>query len=364
MATNSWERREFTDRWWRIYRGDRRWTPPVYPTLVRELNPARSLHLARLNPAFLHVEAFYRRQSNQRAALADPASGIFETPLAAAVILRDERRRDGTAYLGLYHGSSDDEATSLLLYSAMEVLMADGYYRIIGPTGLSPWATTGVLQDHWNQAPPLHTPYNPPYLPEMLEHRMCPQVYSHLYHLPVPSYPQSMPHRPADLIPLDPARLAADLLPLLGAATENRAGFALPDAAEAAFLLRWWGHGLIGWLAQIADQPVGFILLQPDLAARLRQAGGGRRLHWRAWLRLRRGAPVGRGRVLLMGVLPKCRGQGVGRQLWNRALQTAREAEWQQLTVGPVAAGETAAAILRQKGAEPRQSYALYEWTF
>ena len=43
-----WERREFLNTWWSLYRDDTRWTPPPYSLLSRELDPRRNDHLARL----------------------------------------------------------------------------------------------------------------------------------------------------------------------------------------------------------------------------------------------------------------------------------------------------------------------------
>lgn len=363
-AATEWERRNFLQAWWRIYGGDRRWTPPPYRRLRRELNPARNAHLARLDPLFVHVEAFYRRaESDAHSPLAaGPINSLSERPLATTALLRDPRRRDGTAYLGLYHAANEEESTDHLLSYLVDQLLDAGCSRLVGPTGLSPYLGAGALQDRWDLYPPLHTPYNPPYLPELLEQSLRPFRRGRLYHAEATA-PTAVAG-PATLLPLAPGRLADDLLPLLAAASENRTGFAPPDAAEAAFLLRWWGVGLFGWLAAVDDEPVGFLLLQPDWGPQLRRAGGGRTLLWSLWLRLRRKAAVTAGRVLAGGVLPQWRRQGIGRQLWQQALHTAHEWGWAQLTVGPVWEGETAVAFLQSQDAAPVQRYALYEWSF
>jgi GNAT superfamily N-acetyltransferase len=117
---------------------------------------------------------------------------------------------------------------------------------------------------------------------------------------------------------------------------------------------------LFGWLAQVKDQPVGFILLQPDLAPALKWANGGRMLPWQLWLQWRSRRRVRQGRLLYGAVLPAWRKQGIGRQLWTQALQVAHAQEWQCLTIGPVPADSPASSFLTQQGAEAQQRYVLY----
>ncbi len=369
-VTVSWlDRRDFVRNWWRLYEDDRRWTPPAYSTLTRELQPGRNPHLARLMPGLVRVEALYR--NNMRTSRQDqpvPLANVFEQPLAAAVYALDPRRSDRTAYLALLQTSSDEEGLHRLLSHAREAMRPLRVKRGIGPVGLSPHVDSGVLVDSWDAWPPLHTPSNPPYLPERLAERMDVLQTGRLYHTAVPDGPLPT-GGPAALEPLDPARLAHDLLPLLGEATANpTAGFVAPDEAEAAFLLRWLGGGdLLGWTAVIDNQPVGFVLLGPDRAAAVRQSGGGRKLLGRFSAVVRRDSSPA-GRLYFGAVSPGYRRRGVGSQLWSAALQTAQERGWLTLSAGPVwepAQGEAAAAaFLLAVGAEPRQTYQLYQRQF
>jgi GNAT superfamily N-acetyltransferase len=167
---------------------------------------------------------------------------------------------------------------------------------------------------------------------------------------------------PAQLVPLDPARLAGDLLPLLAASLSSDALFPAPDADEAAFLLAWWGrYPLVGWLALRDGAPVGFVLVQPDLARLMRWAKGGRPLWRRNWLAWRRRVSRGRaGCILAAGVLPAWRGQGIGDQLWRQTLAYAAAQGWQSLTFGPLEPESEAARFLSARGATAQQRYALY----
>jgi GNAT superfamily N-acetyltransferase len=279
-----------------------------------------------------------------------------------SIILADPRRHDRTAYWGLLRCRNDAESFKRHLEFVMELLGSRGYSRLFGPTGLSPHLEAGLLQDSWDVIPPLHTPYAPPYLPEIVERWLRPLARSQLYHLDIPPELPSDPPVRAKLIPLDPQRLATDLLPLLAAAIPTRPDFPPPDTDEATFLLRRLGQWpLIGWLAEVDGQPVGFTLLQPDLAPRLRLAKGGRNLLWRIWLNWVKHRSVQQGRVPFGTVLPGWQGQGVGSQLLHQAQQTARQQGWRRLIFGPLPMTATTVKFIKKHGAIARQTYLLYQ---
>ena len=121
------------------------------------------------------MEALPRRRTASDYSGGTGFGGAFmEEPVAATVMLADERRQDGTAYLSLLHCVNDNETLERLLGAVMENLWEAGCQRVIGPTGLSPHLQSGALQNFFHLAPPLHTPYNPPYVPELLESVMEP----------------------------------------------------------------------------------------------------------------------------------------------------------------------------------------------
>lgn len=354
-------RRPFLSHWWPLYTSDSRWTPPPYTLLHRELDPGRNPHLARLQPLFLTLAA--RTRSEDGAGLYSSASlpYVLEQSVAAALLLRDPRRHDGTAYLSLLHTVNDAETLERLLGMAAEAAAVEGCHRLIGPIGLSPYIENGLLIDYWRESPPLNTPYNPPYLPELLEEQMEPFLASQLYQMPIPTNTQPPVTGPARLEPFAPDHLAAEWLPLLLAACAPWQDFPPPDTAEAAFILRWFGRvPLTAWVALMDDQPAGFVLLQPDLAPLLRLAKGGRPWLRRPLLSVAGRWPTRQGRLLLAAVLPQWRGQGIGRQLWQQALSTGRQQGWQTLLIGPLPETAPAANILQHLAVQPRQRYQLY----
>jgi GNAT superfamily N-acetyltransferase len=356
VAEGWWGRRSFLHKWRRLYTGDRRWVPSHYPTLYRLLPPGQSPHLARLRPTLLYIEAIAGRRSQ-----GGMMASIMEEPVSATVVLADRRRGDDTAYLGLLHTVNDEESLERLLSLALEHAFASGCYRLIGPTALSPHLGSGVLQDHFHLTPPLHTPYNPPYLPELAGSLMNPLVHARLYHAEVPSSAQDAAG-PAEIVPLETARLATDLLLLLAEACRAWAEFPPPDAVEAELMLQWLQVWPVeSWGAVVDGQVVGFVMLQPDLAPAVLRAQGGRNLLWRMWLNWRSRRPVRAGRLLHMAVLPEHQGQGVGQQLWRRTLAAAARAGWRTLTAGPYPDDSPAAAFLTAMGATPQQRYIVYE---
>jgi GNAT superfamily N-acetyltransferase len=367
IAQGYWARRSFLHHWWNIYAEDRRWTPPLYTwcydALVRNTEP----HIARCQPCLIHLEAAVRR-SLTGIGYGGPIGLTFdERCVAACVILVDPRRSDGTAHLAMLHCVNDEEALERLVAAAWEQAAEHGVVRLLGPTGLASCCGAGLLLDHFNLMPPLHTPYNPPYLPEMFESLLAPYLTTRLYELSVANKTQhdSIDDRWKDAVsceitPFQPHRLATDLLSLVQGVYEED-DFPTPDAVEMDFILRSWQVApLMGWLAHVGEQPVGFILFQADCSRALRRARGGRSYWRRWWLRTRRRSSVAAGRVLLGGVAPEWRGMGLGRALLRRTLAGAREFGWRTLTIGPVVSSGATAAFLKAFAATPLQTYAVY----
>ncbi len=358
-AVSPWERRAFLAYSQRIYGRDSRWIPPEASKIHSAIDPERNPHLARLNPQLIYFDGLRRQEKP----LAGPGLTMFETPLVTGILLQDPRRHDRTAHLAHLHCANSPEAFLVFQDNLIEELTRRGIRRLLGPTGLSPHLASGALESHWNLPPPQHTPYNPPYLPEILARRMQPLAQSMLFHYEVPQQQPFPSKTQATLQPVRPGQLSSQLLPVLAAACHNPAGFAPPDALEANFWQRWLGPQLRGWAAWIDNEPVGIVLLLPDLAAQLRRFKGGRGL-WRLGFTAVKNRPVQSGRVLLGGVLPHWRNQGIGQQLWQQTVRTAQNAGWQTLTIGPIWTDETAVAWLQKQNAKPLQTYQLYQRTF
>jgi ribosomal protein S18 acetylase RimI-like enzyme len=359
VADSWWERRTFVHQWWRLHRDDARWTPPHYPTLRRILVQGQSAYLTPLQPILFHMEALARRPPRP-GEQARPYFGgaLMEEAVAATVLWTDPRRTRGVANLGLLHCVNHVETMERFWAELQEPMSVLGCSTARCPTALAPLLPGGVLQNYFHLPPPLHTPYNPPYLPELLESVFEPVGETVLYHAPMTA--TATARGPVSTIsPFAPGRLAEDLLPLLAAALPAEAP--PPSAEEVRFALDWLGIApLYGWLARVDGEPVGFLLLQPDMGRAVRQASGGRNWAGQGWLAWRRRRPVQAGRLLYGGVLPVWRQRGIGQQLWRQAIEVGRALGWHSLVVGPTARGSAAAHFLQRQGAEARQRYLLY----
>ena len=315
LGTGWWDRRGFLRRWWAIYSDDRRWTPPHYPTLRRLLSPGESEHLDRQNPLFLHMEALPGRRgeggrnyqygdhgdSGECCCLVDgfaPAA-IGQRTWACCIV--STMRKAWSDYVG----------------AVMEQLWPMGYQRLIGPTGLSPHLQSGVLMDHYHVIPPMHTPYNPPYIPEIIGSVMAPLAHSRLYHISVDCTMAKPRSAGINVMPAEPRRLSQDLLPLVAETYAADNLFPPPDELEARFLVRWLANWpLYLWVAEVEGIPVGFVLLQPDLSADLAARPWRTQSHLAVVAGLAQPTSGSRGRIVFGGVLPEWRRRGIGRHLW------------------------------------------------
>ncbi len=362
IAEGYWDRRSFLGHWWRINRGDARWAPPYYPKLFDAIVRRRSPYMAKLRPKYIHMLALPDNRKPNEEGLPKPSTALFETTTGACAVLCDPRRKDGTAYLGLLHCVNDLPSLKRFLNLAIDCAGQLGYHRLVGPTGLSPHLQYGVLMDHFHLTPPLHSPYNPPYVPEIVQGALRPYRASHLYHVDVAS--AEIENEDAVVFRVRHHRgeeIAHELAPLFQRVFDEPDGFPKPDEDETAFILDWLSvWPLDAYIAYVSDAPVGYALLQPDFAPAVARARGGRNPLWRSWLALRSRYPTRDGRLLYGGVLPDYRRRGIASQLWRHVLLHAQSAGWETLNIGPVSFANVAGAFLAKQGAVRRQTYRLF----
>ena len=147
----------------------------------------------RLSTQMLYMEALPRRDSANTYATNTTmnapvgASMTFEEVVSATLIQIDRRREDDAAYLGLLRCANDEETLERLLGKAFEQVAEQGCSLLLGPTGILPGWNPGALVNHYNRRPPWHTPYNPPYVGELLASIMEPWLETELYTLEVPT---------------------------------------------------------------------------------------------------------------------------------------------------------------------------------
>jgi GNAT superfamily N-acetyltransferase len=361
-ATDWWARRTFVHTWWRLNADDPRWLPPNYAAWRRLVVRTDTPYWQRVAAQPVYLEALPCRRQPAHLQNNQPTfiDAVFEQPIAAAVLLC-EPTPAATAYLGMFHCINDEESLDYLLGVVMERAAEAGCTRLVGPSGLLPGWGGGALLNHFDRLPPLHTPYNPPYLADLLAASM--EVCQEQMLLSLPVTGAAAVTGPAVLTPLALHDLAGVYLPLLIAALAPHSDTAELSTEAAALLLQWIGvYPVTGWLAKVEGAPAGFIVVQPDLAPLVRRTGGGRWLPWRWYGAWARRHPARRGRLLFGAVTPIWRRRGVGRQLLAQALHYAAAAGWLELICGPFTDTTPVVAWLQRIGARAEQHYALFEW--
>lgn len=352
IAERQWEYRRYFKKWHQLCFADIRYPPLHYGQKRILCKPQNSIHLARQNPQYIHIEALPQRK---RAGAMGGA--LWEEVVAAAIIGVDPRREDRKGYLMLLQCANDEESLDRLLAIVQEEFAHYGVYEFVTPVGLSPHISCGSLDNFFHVPPPLHTPYNPPYMPELLASSLTPWQKYVLTKSPIPQVKASQEHAlitaskatidhqtrhsndnfSLQILPLT-ARMARDdlLLPLWQELSPLRQHFPAPDQAEIEFIWRWltvWPWQ--GWVAMVDGQPVGFAILQPDFAVPNRRAGGGQNPLWALWLQWREQRPTRSGRLLYGGVLEKWRNHDVARALYQQLIRYAQQQGWQTITMGP-----------------------------
>lgn len=373
LAVNSWERHDFRNHWLRLYQDDPNWVPPFFPIFRNEIRVSCNSHLARMDPIFFYSQAILKRPPNKANSIGSPHSDNFyvspfiEQTVSTSIALHNPKRTRLSGYLALLKVANDVEAMERLIDVLGKELKQRGCRQLIAPTGISPHLGSGVLLDYWDRLPPSDTAYNPPYIPDIFNMVMQPYTTSRLYRInldnPKLSPTGEVKNNRSDLRlePFEVNRLNSDLLSLFQCSFSPESGFPYPDSDETAFILRsispW---PVIGQLAVIDGQPVGFFLLQPDISPVLLRCMGAKKYWWRPWLQWMVKRPARDGRLLFGGVKQGWRKKGIGSLLLNQALQAAQAQGWKSLSIGPVPEGAEACSFLIHHGAKAEQTYQIY----
>ncbi len=236
IADNRWSRRTFVRSWWKIYSDDPRWTPPDHELFTRTVQHGQFDFIDRASPIRLHLDALRRPRQQVTTSPGSNSSfsggiagAIFEEPVAATTLLIDPRHSERTAYLAGFRFINDSEVLDHTLSIFMEELWKRGCRRIIGPVDYSPHLSAGVLCDYFHVTPPMGTPYNPPYVAELMNTAMRPLYRSRLYQQILSGAPTSTVHGSAVLSRIQPRRLIDDLFPIFQAGFTRQGDLPIPD---------------------------------------------------------------------------------------------------------------------------------------
>lgn len=276
-ATERWERRRGAQVPWDVYRGDRRWTPPLRAQWSRALDPARNPLLAETEPALFLAEA-------RNLSLGDVVAGR---------LVAWAGHEEGTGYFGAFEAINDPNLTEAL-FSAAETWFFEhvpGLEVARGPVSLDPLCASGLLVDGFDAQPGAFLPYNPPYYPELLmreefELRGNWQVYTLDLRAVAASQAQERstwdlrtvgPGDWSDLTDpvLDLYRQVEDGLGAWQAVLQVLTGGTDPRfSSEAQLAIRWLRPRALVAIAQEAGELVGAAVSVPDNSTALRRANG------------------------------------------------------------------------------------------
>jgi GNAT superfamily N-acetyltransferase len=312
---------------WKIYANDPAWVPPLIIERKRFLDPKR-------HPFYRHGDAalFLARKHGKIAgrimASDDPNyNSLHETNVGC---------------FGLFECINDQDVAAALFDAAASWLRKKGRSEIMGPIDYSTNYVCGLLIDGFRFPPTILTAHNPPYYRDLIESCGFTKVKdwyawwfadpskatTHLRRLAMrlkTRWPVTI--RPADLKNLrDESRRLREIF---NQAWEKNWGFVPFTEAEIEFMtneLKPLIAPEFAWIAEIGNEPVGFILCLPDVNVVLRDLNG----------RLTRfGLPIGlirlllyknrveRARLIALGVVEEYRRAGIAEMLVLRIIEEA-----------------------------------------
>jgi GNAT superfamily N-acetyltransferase len=344
----------------RLYRNDPCWVPPLRRDERARLSPS--------NPFFAHAEArlFLARQGGE------------VVGRVAAIVDRWhlERWKDGAGFFGFFEAVADDAVAISLLDAVRDWLRSRGLQVVRGPFSPSTHDECGLLCEGFEQPPRILMPYNQPYYPALLEQagfRVIRELLTYEMEVP-PALPERVirvartaEERGVRVRPVDRARLTAEtevFRTIYNAAWSDNWGFVPMSQAEAAAMASRLRQILIPELALFAEwksQPVGFLLLLPDLNPALRLLRG-RVTPWGLVRFLWRQRRVDEVRLLVLGVLPEYRRRGIEALLLREVYGPVRRLGYRRAELGWVLDDN---AVTRQTaerwGAWVAKRYRIYE---
>jgi GNAT superfamily N-acetyltransferase len=319
------ERKAFIKFPWEIYQNDPAWVPPLI--IERKAFIDRKRH-----PFYKHGDAalFVARKNG---------------PIAGRIMASDDPNynslhQSNVGCFGLFECIDDRDVATALFEAAAHWLLAKGRTEIMGPIDYSTNYVCGLLIDGFQFPPTILTAHNPPYYRDLIEacgFTKAKDWYAWWFADPstavmhlrrLASRGQSrwpVTIRSANLRNIrDESRRLREIY---NQAWEKNWGFVPFTEAEIQFMTNELKPLLVpefGWIAEIGNKPVGFILCLPDINVVLRDLNG----------RLTRlGLPIGlikllryknrirKGRLIALGVIKEHRRAGIAEMLVLRVME-------------------------------------------
>jgi len=324
-VTSRRERDAFIEFQWQIYGDDPAWVPPLF--VERKAFLDRDRH-----PFYKHGDAalFLARRSDK----------IVGRIMASDDPNYNSLHESNVGCFGLFECIDDNDVAAALLAAAASWLRQKGRTEIMGPIDYSTNYVCGLLIDGFQFPPTILTAHNPPYYRQLLEScgfAKAKDWYAWWFADPstAASHLRRIAARFASRCPavIRSANLknlreeSRRLRQIYNQAWQKNWGFVPFTEAEIEFMTNELKPFLVpefAWVAEVGNEPVGFILCLPDVNVVLRRLNG----------RLTRfGLPIGllqlllwknrisTGRLIALGVIEKYRRAGIAEMLVLRMIE-------------------------------------------
>jgi GNAT superfamily N-acetyltransferase len=319
QVTSRRERDAFIKFPWRIYRSDAAWVPPLI--LERKAFLDRKRH-----PFYRHGDAalFLARQNGE----------IVGRIMASDDPNYNSLHESNVGCFGLFECIDNHEVAATLFAAAAEWLRARGRSEIMGPIDYSTNYVCGLLIDGFQYPPTILTSHNPAYYAGLIESCGFTKIkdwYAWWFsEFPAPA------ERLRKIAVARAGKLGVNIRPIklrkitdegqrirtvYNQAWQKNWGFVPFTEAESEHMAKEMKpliHPQGTLIAEIGDEPVGFVIGVPDINVALRHIDG--RLTWF-------GLPIGlikllcyrlrirTGRLIALGVVEKYRRAGIAEML-------------------------------------------------
>jgi GNAT superfamily N-acetyltransferase len=312
---------------WRIYTNDRAWVPPLIIERKAFLNPNR-------HPFYKHGDAalFLARRDGE----------IVGRIMASDDPNYNSLHQSNVGCFGLFESIDDPDVATALFQAAAGWLRKKGRTEIMGPIDYSTNYVCGLLIDGYQFAPTILTAHNPPYYRELIERCGFAKEkdwYAWWFADPAKAAARLRPlterFRKRWPVTIRAGNLknireeSRRLRQIYNQAWEKNWGFVPFTEAEFQFMTHELKQLVIPeftLIAEVGDEPVGFILCVPDINVALRHING----------RLATfGLPIGlvkllyyksrtrTARLIALGVIEKYRRSGIAEMLVLRIVEDA-----------------------------------------
>jgi GNAT superfamily N-acetyltransferase len=320
---------------WKVYAGDPNWVPPLVSQRKDKLDRQH-------NPMLKHMDLEYFIAWRG----AEPVGTI------AAFInhAHNEFHKENIGWFGMFEVLNDQEAANALLQTAEEWVKAKGAKGMRGPASYNDLDEFGLQVDYFGDPHVLLMPYNPPYYKTFIEEAGYTGMMDTVsYRIAAESMrgenaPEKIrrvlekqrKRRKVEIRVIDMKRFedeVRDLMKLYIASWADNWGFVPPTEEEMFHVinqLKQFVEPEFIRIAEIEGEPVGFIVLFPDLNQAIKYAHPSPNVpefitllrilwHWKIQPKMNRV------RVPFLGVLPEYRGMAIDAMLYMAVVDSAIE---------------------------------------